>query len=42
MRNEWRGSCEWPLSIHLHGLNCHFELDVLEMEPVVDLDTFSA
>ena len=42
MLNEWRGSCECPLDIHLHGLNCHFELDVMEMKPVLDLDTCSA
>ena len=42
MLNEWRGRCEYPLDIHLHELRCRFELDVLEMEPVVDLNTCSA
>ena len=42
MLNEWRVSCDCPFDIHLHGLSCRFGLDVLEMEPVVNLDTCSA
>ena len=42
MLNGWRGSCELPLNINLPGLSCRFGMDVLAMEPVVDMDTCSA